>query len=160
MSGRLQHDEAFKWVASGVLLVWALSAHYPVVGLVAIAVAALDIQVMVLWAAFVGSLFGAIITIITGLAVLLPLQYFPAKKINDTRTNKMRVVAVGCIWVRWCEIVLSRLPPPRLCIARSLAVALPPSPWTPSEGVSHGMAVVVGSSQARVQATAWVICTV
>mmetsp|Transcript_24146 Transcript_24146/g.63002 ORF Transcript_24146/g.63002 Transcript_24146/m.63002 type:complete len:482 (+) Transcript_24146:125-1570(+) len=95
---RLQHDEAFKWVASGVLLLWAVSAHRPAVGLTALGVAALDIQVMCAWAAFVGSLFTAIVTIVGGLAILLPLQYFPAHKMNDKRQNRLRVTAIAIIW--------------------------------------------------------------
>ena len=100
MVGGVQHDEAFKWVASGVLLVWALSAHYPIIGLASVALAALDLQVMLLWTCFVGSLVGAILTIVSGLAVLLPLQFFPASKVNDKRANKLRLIAIGVLWVR------------------------------------------------------------
>eukprot|EP00038_Savillea_parva_P004249 m.135621 g.135621 ORF g.135621 m.135621 type:complete len:483 (+) comp11420_c2_seq1:563-2011(+) len=98
MVGGVQHDEAFKWVASGVLLVWALSAHYPIIGLASVALAALDLQVMLLWTCFVGSLVGAILTIVSGLAVLLPLQFFPASKVNDKRANKLRLIAIGVLW--------------------------------------------------------------
>lgn len=41
----VRHDEATKWVLSGVLLLWAMSAKEPAVGLLAIALATLDIQV-------------------------------------------------------------------------------------------------------------------
>lgn len=122
MPARLNHDEAFKWVASGVLLVWALSAHRPIVGLIAVAVAALDIQVMVLWAAFVGSLFTAVTTVVLGLAVLLPLQFFPAHKVNDKRANKIRVGAIGCIWVSslLCAAVSPGVRPRSSCLATTV----------------------------------------
>jgi hypothetical protein len=53
---------------------------------------------MVLWTTFVASLVGAVLTITSGLAVLLPLQFFPARKVNDSKTNRLRVGAIGVIW--------------------------------------------------------------
>eukprot|EP00041_Stephanoeca_diplocostata_P019986 m.438234 g.438234 ORF g.438234 m.438234 type:complete len:514 (+) comp21441_c0_seq3:335-1876(+) len=99
MPQRIGHDEAFKWVVSGTLLMFALTSHNLVLACFAVALAVLNMHVMLLWGAFVGSLFAAVCSIIGGLMVLLPLQYFPAKDVNDKRTNRMRIIVIGTLWI-------------------------------------------------------------
>jgi len=61
-------------------------------------IAALDLQVLILWSFFVGSLVAAILGIIGGLLLLLPLQFLPATLVNHEKRNKLRIIVICILW--------------------------------------------------------------
>jgi quinol-cytochrome oxidoreductase complex cytochrome b subunit len=75
------------------------SYGYWLLGVAAVTVAALDLQVILLWSAFVGSIVCAILAVIGGLLLLLPLQFLPATQVNDRKKNKVRTIAISVLWI-------------------------------------------------------------
>eukprot|EP00040_Diaphanoeca_grandis_P000034 m.14184 g.14184 ORF g.14184 m.14184 type:complete len:484 (+) comp10036_c0_seq1:364-1815(+) len=104
MSRLLQHDDALKWVAVGTLFVYAIASRDLLLASCAAAVGVLDLQVIVLWGCFAGGLVAAVLSILTGLALLLPLQFFPANKVEDKKTNKIRMIVLGSLWTMFIWI--------------------------------------------------------
>lgn len=101
----LENDEALKWVVVATVVVYAFSIRDLMMASGALAIGILDLQVVLLWAGFAGGLLGAVLNIIGGLICLLPLQFFPANKVDDEKMNKYRYMTIALWWTVFAWMV-------------------------------------------------------
>eukprot|EP00039_Didymoeca_costata_P007240 m.97640 g.97640 ORF g.97640 m.97640 type:complete len:503 (-) comp13606_c0_seq2:40-1548(-) len=109
-------DNALLAVTCGTIVLVALQAKQILTACTAVCVLVFNLQVLLLWCVFVGALLAAVLSVITGLILLLPLQYLPATKVDDEKTNKTRVLVICVLWslIAWTWLHHDRAIPVRV----------------------------------------------